>query len=236
MHERKHAKEFDNDFSLMDREALLTETKAMVEELISDAKIKATSIMADAQKEADNLLEQTQEKIAKLINEAQLEAENIKEAAYLDGLEQGKKIGLAEVDNLVNEANQLVHKAFQEKEEIIKKAEPEIIDLAVKISEKLTRREITLNQDTIQFITSSLLELVQDAKEVTIKLNADDYTYLNNNRQELESCLTRGKLKLEIDNSCAAGDCLIISETGIVVARIDTQLEKISKTLLEVKP
>jgi len=219
----------NNNFTSKHSEMLYEEARDMVQELINDAKINAANLLAEAKKEAEVL----KKKAELIIENSYLEAEKIKEKAFKEAFDEGKSAGWAEVNNLINEANEIIKGAYKEKEHILADTEKEIINLAIKVSEKIIRRQINLNKDTMQFIAKSLLELVQDSKQVTIKVNAEDYTNLDSCIQDLQALVSRGELKLEIDNTLKDGDCLIISETGIIVAKIDSQLEKIRNALME---
>ncbi|MDK2822113.1 MAG: flagellar assembly protein FliH [Clostridia bacterium] len=201
-------------------ETLYQEARAMVEELINDAKVKAESILTQARKEADLILQTTYQ-----------EAERLRTKAYNDGFNEGKEAGLLNVNNLINDANEIVKKAYAEREEILARVEPEIVDFSIKLAEKIIRTELNNKPEIIKNITKDLLVMVQDAEQITLKIHADDFNYLNQNITELQSFINQGKLKLEQDSSLSKGDCILVSEMGIIVAKITDQLERLKGIL-----
>ena len=192
----------------------------MVEELIIEAKAKAEKILHEAEDEAANILER-----------AQKEGENLKSQAYTEGYHLGKEDGLKEVQVLKKQANEIIEKAYEERIKILENMEREIVDFSVNIAEKIIRQQIENNQEIALPIVQDLLAHVQDSTQVTVKVGEADYEDLINQVDTLQSFLNYGSLNLELDNTLKQGDCIVVSENGIVVAKIDEQFEKLKKML-----
>ncbi|MGI6225039.1 MAG: FliH/SctL family protein [Peptococcales bacterium] len=204
-------------------QAFYEEAKIMVEELITDAKVKA-----------ENILENAELKANEIINKAQVSAENIKNEAFQEGFLKGEEAGLLAVKELQEKANAIVLKAHQERREIIKGLESEIVDFSLEIAKKVIRNEIKSKPEVIQFIVKELLTLVQDSTRVTVKVCTSDYERLEEQKAILQAVLSYGLLNLENDPTLSQGDCIVISDTGILVAKIDKQLDKLQDVLQEV--
>jgi len=202
---------------------LYEEAKVMVEELIDDAKAKAEKILSNAKTKAEEI---------KAI--AQKKAEEIKADAYEEGFQKGKDEGLLHVQELKTQANMVIEKAYMEKEKILGGMEKEIVDFTIKIAEKVIRKEIDNNPQIVEFIVKDLLTLVQDANQVTVKLSNADYENLASQKEGFKAILNYGGLNIESDCTLTKGDCIVVSETGIVVAKIDDQLAKLHDILREV--
>jgi len=127
-----------------------------------------------------------------------------------------------------------VQKAYEEKEKILANLENDIVNLAVKIAEKVIKKELEVNPQTFPHMVKSILEIIKDAKQVTLKVNEKDCLLVKNSFDELKAIIAQGELKIEIDSSLNSGDCLVISETGIIMCELDNQLAKIRSALLEV--
>lgn len=203
-----------------DLENFYQEAKMMVEELIIEAKAKAEKILHEAEDEAANILER-----------AQKEGENLKSQAYTEGYHLGKEDGLKEVQVLKKQANEIIEKAYEERIKILENMEREIVDFSVNIAEKIIRQQIENNQEIALPIVQDLLAHVQDSTQVTVKVGEADYEDLINQVDTLQSFLNYGSLNLELDNTLKQGDCIVVSENGIVVAKIDEQFEKLKKML-----
>lgn len=199
------------------------EAKIMVQELITEAKAKAERILGDAQAEAE-----------KISIDAQMEADKIKKKAYADGFLKGKEVGLSEVEKLKGQANEIINQAYTEREKILGQMEREIVDFTVQIAEKIIRSQIADKPKVAVTIVQDLLALVQDSTQVTVKVGTCDYEYIENQKGNLQTVLNYGVLNVEQDPTLKQGDCIVVSETGIVVAKIDKQLEKLHDILREV--
>ncbi|MFZ5943710.1 MAG: FliH/SctL family protein [Bacillota bacterium] len=210
-------------FSIKTAELLYEETKHMVEELISGAQEKGAEIIKNAQSEAD-----------RIIDIASREAENIKKQGYDEGYLAGQKQVYNDFKSKLEEADIIIQKAYQEREKILAGLEKEILNFSLLLAEKVLRKQIEERNDIIVNIAKDLLEIVQDAQSVTIKLCQEDYFYLNDFLPELQAIISQGTLKLEQDSTLMKGDCIIVSECGLVLAKIDGQLEKLKETLMEV--
>jgi len=202
---------------------LYEEAKIMVEELIAEAKKRAEKIINEAKIEAQKVLDNTRK-----------EVEEIKEIAYREGFAQGKEAGLLSVQELEKQANLLIEKAYGEREKILGEMENEIVDFAFKLAEKVIRNQVDNKPEVAKFIVQDLLSLVQDAARVTVKLSAAEYENLRSEEKELQAILSYGVLNLECDPTLNKGDCIVVSETGIVAAKIDDQLAKLREILREV--
>ncbi|MFZ7104592.1 MAG: FliH/SctL family protein [Peptococcaceae bacterium] len=214
----------DDFFTSESAETLYEEARLMVEELINEARIKADRIIDNAHLEAKQIADA-----------AHHDAENMKSQAFTEGLQQGKEAGLSEVSKKIAETDEIIKKAYQEKKNILNGLEDEIIGFAVKLAEKVIRTEIANNPEVVNNIAKSLLDMVQDAETVTLKMNPEDYNYLLDFYTELQARLSKGSLKLEQDSTLNKGDCLVISEGGLIIAKIDQEINKLQEILQDVK-
>lgn len=214
----------ENLFTSEKAEKLYEETKVMVEELIANARLKGEKIIAEANNEAEEILQN-----------AYREKESMKTQAMEEGLAEGREKGLNEVAAKITEANEIIKKAHQERKNIINNLEDEIINFAITLAEKIVRTEIDKNSAVIKNIAKDLLDMMQDAEVVTLKMNPDDYNYLQDFYSELQARLSQGTLKLEQDTTLCKGDCIVISEGGLIVAKIDQEINKLQEILQEVK-
>ena len=68
-------------------------------------------------------LERVEEKAREIIEQARQESERIKQAVRAEGIEEGKKEGLAQVADQVHEAAETLNQAVKGRKKIIKDAE-----------------------------------------------------------------------------------------------------------------
>ena len=215
-------------FTKEDATILYEETKAIVQELIAEAEKKAKEIIAKAQEQGKTIIEKSQKESEQLKKQAY-------EKAYQEGLEKGQNQGYMEYQSLKEEARLQIEKAYQEREKIIANTEKEIIGLAFQIAEKIIRYKIQ-EDETINSIVKELLRLAKNSDFIILKVNSNEINRLSEKTEELKAFVSPGKLKLEEDNSLKDGEAIVISQIGIIEAKIEPQLEELKKAFSEVKP
>ncbi len=105
-----------------------------------------------------------------------------------------------------------------------------VINVSQKIAEKILKRELK-NKSGIEETLQKSIHKIIGANEVIVKLNQKDYETLNKN--DKIKIMTQGMshIKFEIDNNIEIGGCLIETEIGNLDARINSQLNEITKAL-----
>ncbi|NLT95122.1 MAG: hypothetical protein GXW85_06240 [Clostridia bacterium] len=204
-----------------------------METFYQEAKLIAEELITQAKARAEKFLQEANDEVKELLANAQKQAEIIKEQAYREGFESGKEEGLKEAEILKQQANEIIKKAYEERKKILENMESEIVDFSIKIAEKIIRQQIDSNQEIACSIVQDLLAHVQDSTQVTVKVSARDYEYLINQVAMLQSFLNYGTLNLELDDTLNPGDCIVVSENGIVVAKVDEQFDKLQRILRE---
>jgi flagellar assembly protein FliH len=129
----------------------------------------------------------------------------------------------AEFENLANAIND----GFGEYEKSFEKL---IVDLSIKIAEKIIKREVT-DRTTIE---ESILEASQKligAESILIKINPSDYKLIKDSAKGLFDNENFSKVNFEQDEKISVGGCFIESEIGNVDARISTQLNELKSKL-----
>lgn len=184
--------------------------------------------------EAQMILSQAREEAARIVSDAQAEADNIRMLAY----EEGRQAALQELEEqkslLIKYREELESNVENQLEQFWIDIEPELLKLAVKISEKILRREFNEHQDYVLTTVKSAISQLRDKKNIKIRINPSDYEFLRTNKDELVSAFD-GVSSLEVieDRRVDQGGCVIESANGDLDARVSTQLEQVERALLE---
>lgn len=158
------------------------------------------------------------------------------EAAYKFGVEDGKAIGLEqgkkEVEQAVEYVRQMAEMISMYQKDVLNGADEIITRLAVSIAGMIIQREITADATVIQDVAARALKLVDDRRRIRLKVNPQDWQALKDFESEIRSA-AHGVQELEIkeDSGIARGGCVIESESGIIDAQLDSQLEEIRKSI-----
>ena len=173
-----------------------------------------------------------EEKAREIIEQARQESERIKQAVRAEGIEEGKKEGLAQVADQVHEAAETLNQAVKGRKKIIKDAESEILRLALKVAEQVIRSEVTMHRDVILNIVSEALGRVSDRETVIIKAHRDDVEHIKKYKDRLAGIVDGVKnFSILEDSQVEPGGVVIETNLGYVDARISTKLKAIEEAL-----
>lgn len=180
----------------------------------------------------------TPEKIAQVKSEAQrIIDEAVKEADAIreDAQEAGRQEGMAESASRIEEAMETLNQAVNERKQIIKDAEGEILRLAIKVAEQIIRSEVSLHRDVCLNIVAEAISRVSDREQIIVKVNREDAEYLKRYKDRLAGMLDGVKsFSILEDASVEPGGCIIETNLGFIDAKISTKLKSIEEALKKV--
>ena len=200
---------------------------------------KADSILQNAAKNSIARVQEAQEKAKLILQEAHKEAQVIKKQAiqdgYNEGLINGRKDGLSEIEkqfeSFLQELKHMIQEALLERKRIIKELEPQVVDLSLKIAEKILRREASSYEDMIFEQVEVALNKLNDRTKITLRVNRMDVGRLNSYRDRILSLQDDIKeLDIVEDLRVEEGGCIVETASGTVDGRINTQLSEIGRT------
>lgn len=175
---------------------------------------------------------------AAVLAEAKAEAEVKLQEAYQEGLRRGEEAGRAAFDEslahsaaALNEAAAAIQSARQE---FLDGLEPQLVDLAVAIAERVLQRECRQDSELIHATVKRALAKLADRQHLQLYLHPDDFAALNEHKISLidEFPGVEG-IEIHADETVTPGGCVIASETMQVDARIETLLADVIDVLLD---
>ena len=153
--------------------------------------------------------------------------------------------GLAEGMRLAEEAYQaklarlesLGAQLQAERTEFFDRLEPELVRLAVAISEKVIQQELETRPELVVDMVRSAMKRLRERESLRVSVNPRDVERVREARDDLLSAVD-GVKKIEVveDRRVDAGGCVIESPNGTLDARIRTQIGEIEKALEAVAP
>jgi flagellar assembly protein FliH len=210
-------------------------TEQETDESINDMLERARQQIAFEQEQArlsfQDWCSQEREKIEKEYSIA-------KEKGYESGLLEGKKEAIEQItlqyNEKIQEAANILEKAYQEKQSIINEAEPFIIELCMEIAKKVIQQELKTHPDVLITIIKNSLALSNERQSIIICVNPEDFSFVQHQRQQLLQMIEgQTELKILPDHSIQNGGCIIRTSYGSIDARIDVQLNEIQQALLQ---
>jgi len=229
----------DQNALLENIEEKLLEAEAMLENARLEARNIRKEAMAIAEQEIATAKRQMEEWWEQQRNEDQQIQKEAFDEGYRQGFAQGHTQGLESVleeqQQVTRQAQVILQEAYQAKRELIQEAEPYLITLAVEISRKVLKEEISIHPEKTISLIKEALTRIQDVEKVSICVSLDEYSFLKSRRSDLQKFLhSQAELLILPDYAIENGGVIIRTSFGSVDARIDTQLEEIKKKLVEI--
>lgn len=180
---------------------------------------------------AEKIVEEAQEKSDEIIVSAQKTAEQIRQEAYNQGVENAK----AEMKETLQAATAVINVAREWRSDMMKQAEPMIMDLVKKIAQKMFGEGVVLDNATLQQHFSSVLETARSLDDLRIYMNPHDANALGPDWREYQASLIGHKVEIISNDSIKRGGCYIQGEWGTADALVETQLNAILNQFSEVE-
>lgn len=192
-----------------------------------EIKLQAEDILKRAQEEAD-------EHCRKLLEQAAKEASSIREKARDEGYAEGLKKAEEEAAGLREDARMTLEEAHRERLEVIAGAEPEIIQIALNLAEKLLNHKVEMDSGCILAVMARSLEALPAGQSVILKVNPLDEKICRESRQRLQGLLKKD-VTLEIipDEEIPLGSCKVQSDEAEVELLLQKELDILGKKLMK---
>jgi flagellar assembly protein FliH len=162
--------------------------------------------------------------------------EELDREAYEKGFDQGRRDGLElahkEMADDVERLGQLLRDLSAYKARICAEAEAQLLELTLALAEVVIRHEVRCRPETVRETLKAALKMAAENGRLTVRLHPDD---LENIRQFLPELEQRpgaaSRLEFEADSSISKGGCLVETDSGIIDARLEGQLEALRQQL-----
>ena len=205
---------------------------------ISSRLLSMESMLDKAREQAQRIVEKAQIEAQSIENEAVDRARQImaraKEEGYQDGLKRGTASAEAKLIPLLETTAKVAEKAKVERAQLIKESEQSIVALAIDIAKKIIDEEVSANPDLIAKAVDRAIQKVNSEGPVRIRLNPEDLALLAPYWDRIKGSGDKPmKWETVADEQVGRGGCVIDTRYGVIDARIETQLCKVGRTLIE---
>lgn len=217
------------------------ETLSLRDQILNDAQLLAEEQIREAAEEREQLLTEAQQQIDVWWLQKRTEDETAAEMSRQEGYELGYSEGAAQSerelrelwDQKLTEASEVLKTAYQMREQIIKEAEPFLVELSCAIAEKIIGQQLTLAPEmSIELIRKSLARR-REQGVITLCVAPGQLAFVQAAREELHFSIdSQAELQILPDSTVKDNGCVIRSSFGSIDARIDTQLAEIKRELI----
>jgi flagellar biosynthesis/type III secretory pathway protein FliH len=158
-----------------------------------------------------------------------------------DGYEQGKTKAEDEcrtmresAANKAKEAELTLREARQRAKEILASSETKIVELALAVSEKLVRTQLTVAPETVTAIVRETMNMLNGGEQVDLYVNPADIDvcvgFSDRLKEEFKEIV---RFEVLADSELPKGSCRIESECGVAEYLIEEEKEALEKILLQ---
>lgn len=193
--------------------------------------------LEEIEAEAQRMLDEAQAKIDEMMSDARREIE-IKRADAVErgtkqGYDEGYSRGLAEVDGMKQELAERRRQLEAEFDALLEDLEPKFIETITDVYSHIFGVDLSDNRDILVHLIDSTLRKVESSRTFIVHVSAEDYPYVNMQKQALVEGAVAGRGMIEIieDIALSKGGCLIETDGGIFDCGLGTQLEGLTKKL-----
>lgn len=218
-----------------------TEIIEEVEEVAVDPNVlikQAEQKLADANEQAKQLIENAEKQIEEKKLELEKQSEQIFEMAKVQGKEEGYQIGLAEAEKKYeekfDEINQLIELTKLDYRNKLRKAEKDILAIALKSTEKILKKKLEDEPSLFLNLIKQVLHEVIEQPEINIYVHPKMFAIVKEQQGDLENLLAdKTELYIYPKSDLHEHGCQIESPFGIIDVSLDVQLDLLKKELLK---
>jgi len=190
---------------------------------------------AEARGEADYIIRNAHSKARLITETAEKETDRLRtevlESARAQGYDEGFNKGVSDWDKMKREAEQLLFETYAEREAIIKGMEPQMINLVIKILNKLLG-DIRINPQIILKLIHEGLSITVGSDGVKLRVSPHDYDYARGHMDNIREYAGSNSVELISDASLKPMDCVIDTAYGSIDSSLDQQFESLKADLL----
>lgn len=170
----------------------------------------------------------------RMLERCQAEKEDSYRAGYTDGHTMGLGKGMEEAQRVATGFHQLILDVQNQKADIFKKAELDVIDLSLAIARKIIGAKAETDDEIVLDAARKAVRLLLDRASITVKIAPEQEAFVRDNLERFYAIDDRvQRIQVESDRRIKPGGCILETDSGSVDSRIETELQNITKSLLK---
>ncbi len=151
------------------------------------------------------------------------------EKGYAAGEKSGLEMGTEKAKVFLDRIDNILHELMTLRETLVQEAEPQVVELAVSIAEKILKRELVMKPDSIVAMTREALLRIERSGQITIKINPALYDLFMKLRPQLQS--VHPDIVFDVDPSVSSHGSVVMGGMEDVVTDLDEQLRNLIKDM-----
>jgi len=175
------------------------------------------------------------------IKSIEKETEMAKNKGYQEGYQNGIINGEEEIIEKTKKMLESIEEIYISLEnyykDLILKNEENLINLSLKLSEKIIKKEIEKDKDIVIYNLNEAIKKITTTKTLTILVNYEDVEVVKNIKDRLLVEISGIEhIEISSSNSIPKGSCKLDTSLGTIDASLNSQLEVIYEKFMEIIP
>ena len=163
-----------------------------------------------------------------------------KDKFYQLGYNEGKNDGMKELDIISDKQSSIINETLSklnlEYEKAIDKLAEPMVNLSIKIAEKIISDDLSNKEDISSYLEKKVLTVVDKLKnslKLKIYMQPSDIRQLSTAIMDNLSKNDNRSISFEINENLKIGECIVETEDFVLDSTLKNQLDEIEKQLLE---
>jgi flagellar assembly protein FliH len=199
--------------------------QVMRSNLLATTKQKIAMLECESQKQAEKIINMALEEAKQLHEEA-------KSKGYEEGYQRGFEAGHKEAEVLITKAQTVLSEAKEEKNRLLAQVEPEALQLAFLLAEKILRHELTKGPETLAQLVEASARKFPKGEPVVLQIAPGELERWREAEDVLHAAMPQRQFEIVENDAVPPAEFMLSSAMGTVDARIQPQLEVLYAHLL----
>ncbi|MCF8067793.1 MAG: hypothetical protein K9L30_04315 [Desulfobacterales bacterium] len=154
--------------------------------------------------------------------------------AYDKGLAQGEQEGKKKAQQVVNNMQTVLDQIEGLWAELVKKYENEIINLVLKVAEKVVCGKAAVDDEMVKDAILNAFTMIPQPSEATIRVNPEDFKYIETVKSDFfEKVKTLKQVSVISDPAVGRGGCKVETSSGKIDSSLASRLELVKQSIIE---
>ena len=214
------------DARLIDPGVDFDQVRADARALVDQAAADGEAILHDAAARAKEMVERANARVADIESQARARG-------HEEGLTAGRTAGHAELEEDVATMHELIESAREQRNDVIKSAEPELVRLAMAVAERVVYDHVAIDPNVVLENVRHALTRLVGREIVTVRVNPADAEILRKHREGTATSNDVEHLRIVEDQRVDRGGVVVETDAGTIDAKVSTQLREARRALLD---
>jgi flagellar assembly protein FliH len=203
---------------------------------LEDAQERAQRILAEARTQADRMREEAEREIttrrANLDSEVRDAVERGREQGHAEGISLARQEVVEQAKDAVAQIRETAEALFAERKRAWREQEREIVDMAIRVAEKVIRDQVEVDREMILRVTREAISRAAEKDKLVIRIHPEDLVILEDYVADLrEEFRSLGQVQIEEDRRINRGGCVVESRSGYIDATLESQIHQVRREL-----